>query len=101
MMHSRTRDLDRIKRGVLAAAVLAVLASAAVHLSAQPPAPSTRSAQSGGLRVEISFSQAARAEPVTGMVYLGISRDNQSPPIQQADPEGAPIFSAYVEGLKP
>jgi hypothetical protein len=35
------------------------------------------------------------------MVYLAISRDNQSPPIQQTDPEGAPLFSRYVEGLKP
>ena len=35
------------------------------------------------------------------MVYLAISRDNQTTPIQQTDPEGAPLFSAYVEQLKP
>jgi hypothetical protein len=82
---------------ILASALLAALASGAVHLSAQPPAPS----QAGGLRVEISFSAAARSEPVTGMVYLAISKDNQNSPIQQTDPEGVPLFSAYVEGLKP
>ena len=54
-----------------------------------------------GPRVEISFSQAARALPVTGMVYLAISKDNQSTPIQQTGPEGAPLFSVFVEGLKP
>src|SRR4029453_13279102 len=70
---------------------------------------STRSTSSGqassgqakGLRVEISFTSAARAEPVTGMVYLAISKDNQSAPIQQTDPEGVPLFSKYVEQLKP
>ena len=58
-------------------------------------------AGSTGPRVEISFAPAARAEPVTGMVYLAISRDNQTPPIQQTDPEGVPLFSKYVEQLQP
>jgi hypothetical protein len=102
MMQWRTR--------ILAGAVLAVLgAGTAVRLAAQPPAPATRSTSSGqagsaqakGLRVEISFTSAARAEPVTGMVYLAISKDNQSAPIQQTDPEGVPLFSKYVEQLKP
>src|SRR6266540_287196 len=109
MMQPRTRRLKRIfclkrifrlkaeatgiKGGILASALLAALASGAVHFAAQPPAQ--------GLRVEISFSQGARAEPVTGMVYLAISRDSQSPPIQQTDPEGVPLFSAFVQDLKP
>ena len=54
-----------------------------------------------GPRFEISFSSAARAEPVTGMVYLAISRDNQTTPIQQADTTGAPLFSRLVDKLKP
>src|SRR5687767_11859626 len=54
-----------------------------------------------GPRVEISFAPGARSQPVTGMVYLAISRDNQSTPIQQVDPEGVPLFSKYVEQLKP
>jgi hypothetical protein len=78
----------------LAFAALSILAAgAAVRLAAQPPAR--------GLRVEISFAGAARSEPVTGMVYLAISKDNQAPPIQQTDPEGVPLFSAYVQDLKP
>src|SRR5438874_12715422 len=96
MTQPRTRRLNRI----LASALLAALASGAVHLSAQPPAPSTGSGQAG-LRVEISFSAAAHSGPVTGMVYLAISRDNQSAPIQQTDPEGVPLFPAYVERLEP
>src|SRR6185503_14621185 len=83
MMHLRSR---------LVALVLAVIGAAA--LSADP-------APSPGPRVEISFASSARAEPVTGMVYLAISRDNRTPPIQQTDPEGVPLFSKYVEQLKP
>jgi putative esterase len=86
MIHSRTR--------IWTAAFLSLLgASAAVRLGAQPPAR--------GLRVEISFTGAARPEPVTGMVYLAISKDNQTPPIQQTDPEGVPLFSTFVQDLKP
>src|SRR5437762_2747908 len=52
-------------------------------------------------KIEISFTKEARAEPVTGMVYVAISRDNQRPPIQQAGPTGVPLFSHYVEALAP
>jgi hypothetical protein len=64
---------------------------------------SERSAQRtvAGPRVEIAFAASARTEPVTGMVYLAISRENQTPPIQQTDPTGVPLFSKYVEQLKP
>ncbi len=54
-----------------------------------------------GPRVEISFAGATRAGAVTGMVYLAISRDNRTPPIQQTDPTGVPLFSKYVEQLQP
>src|SRR3954462_2259904 len=70
---------------LLAAALLAVLAQA------PPSAP----------RVEMSFAASAHAAPITGMVYLAISADNKTPPVQQTDPEGVPLFSKYVEDLKP
>src|SRR3954447_20092272 len=86
MMHSRTR--------LAAAAWLAT--SAAAVLAAVVPTAQTRP----GPRVEISFTQAARSEPVTGMVYLAISRDNQEAPVQQTDPDGVPLLSKDVERLK-
>jgi len=58
-------------------------------------------AQSKAVSVEVSFAQSAHGEPITGMVYLAISRDNRTPPIQQTDPEGVPLFSKYVDQLKP
>src|SRR5215471_14669981 len=51
--------------------------------------------------IEVSFTSAARNEPVTGMVYLAVSRDNRTPPIQQTDPTGVPLFSKYVDQLTP
>jgi hypothetical protein len=85
MTDSRTR--------VFAAGCLAAAAAlGAIRIAAQPqPGP----------RVEISFAQGARSEPVTGMVYLAISKDNRTAPIQQTDPEGVPLFSTYVDQLKP
>jgi hypothetical protein len=68
-----------------------------------------------GPRIEISFAQGARAEPVTGMVYVAISRapatgsgppptssrgDNRRTPIEETGPTGVPLFSRYVEGLR-
>ena len=92
-MKSDTHRLLRTLPRAVAAACLAIAAAAgAIRTSAQAPP---------GLRVEISFAPGARAQPVTGMVYLAISRDNQATPIQQVDPEGAPLFSAYVQDLKP
>ena len=52
-------------------------------------------------RVEISFAASARQQPVTGMVYLAISRDNRQTPIEQVSPTGVPLFSHYVENLAP
>jgi hypothetical protein len=80
-------------RRILSAAVLAGAAAAGtLRAAAQAPrAP----------RVEISFAQSAHGEPVTGMVYLAISADNRTAPVQQADPDGVPLFSRYVEQLKP
>ena len=54
-----------------------------------------------GPTIEIAFSKSARAEPVTGMVYVAISRDNRRPPIEQTSPTGVPLFSHAVEGLQP
>src|SRR6185369_1726564 len=85
MMHLRRRLL------------LAALAAAAASAGSLDVA-----AQTGqGPRVEISFSPSLRDGPITGMVYLAISRDNQRPPIEQVDPEGVPLFSRYVEQMNP
>src|SRR5690242_7894757 len=59
------------------------------------------SGQQPGPRIEVSFTAAAHGQPVTGMVYFALSRDNRTPPIQQTDPDGVPLFSKYVEQLAP
>ena len=57
--------------------------------------------QAGGPRIEVSFSRAARAEPVTGRVYVAISRTEKPTPITQASPTGAPLFAMAAENLAP
>ena len=97
MMHPVTRVAAAV---VLALAAASTGAGLSAQRSAQRPA-ATPSRESKGPHVEISFSAGAHAGPVTGMVYLAISRDNRMPPIQQTDTTGAPLFSRYVEQLEP
>jgi len=79
------------------------LAALSARQAAGPPAAT-------GLRFEISFAPAVRAEPVTGRVYVAIGRDSGQParegrpattPIQQVGPTGTPLFSRNVDALAP
>jgi hypothetical protein len=80
----------------LAGSVLAIAAATgAVHQA------TAKQGGAAGPRIEIAFAKEARAEAVTGMVYVAISRDNQRSPIEQAAPTGVPLFSRFVEGLAP
>lgn len=50
----------------------------------------------------VTFAGAARAEPVTGRVYVAVSRNiDRQPPIRQTGPTGAPFFGLDVDQLKP
>ena len=82
---------SRLLSAVVFALALARVASQVSAVGAQSPAP----------RVQISFAKEARADAVTGMVYVAISRDNRRTPIEQASPTGVPLFSRAVEGLAP
>ncbi len=53
------------------------------------------------LRFAVSFAASARSEPVTGRVYVAISRDAARPPVDQAGPTGVPLFGVDVEHLAP
>ena len=71
------------------------LASVVAHLNASPQA------RGSAPQIEVLFSKGARSEPVTGMVYVAISRDNRQTPIEQTSPTGVPLFSRFVEALSP
>jgi hypothetical protein len=82
---------------------IVVALSGAVGLAQSPPA--------AGPRIEIAFARSARAEPVTGRVYVAFARDAErvaqrpggpSPtPIDLTGPTGTPLFSTSIENLKP
>ena len=89
-------------RLLIALVIAVVTAVAAIHAGAGRTTSARQTAPApDGPRIEISFDKGARNEAVTGMVYVAISRDNQSSPIEQASPTGAPLFSRFVEGLLP
>ena len=83
-------------RAVRPLAVAATAAAAALSplTTGRPQSPAAPS-------IEITISAHARNEPMTGRVYVALSRDNKRTPIQQAGPTGSPLFSTAVEGLKP
>src|SRR5436190_2254706 len=78
MMHPRTVVC-------LCAPLAALAAASGMRAGVQPAA--------AGPRVEISFAASARQEPVTGMVYFAISRDNRLTPIRQHDTTGVPLVA--------
>lgn len=52
-------------------------------------------------RFEVSFPTAAHAEPVTGRIYVMISRTNEREPRLQIGRTGVPFFGRDVEALAP
>jgi hypothetical protein len=80
-----------------------LIAGLAVAIAAAPLAGmAVRQTAPAGPRIEISFAREARSEPVTGRVYVAISRPGERrTPIQQAGPTGAPLFAVAVENLAP
>lgn len=51
-------------------------------------------------RFEVSVSPAAHAEPITGRVYVAVSRDiGRGSPIEQTGETGVPLFGVNVEQL--
>ena len=87
----------RLVTGMLVAAVLALLSPLAPVAGQE-----ARQAASSGPRFEISFSRGARTEPVTGRVYVAISRDNRRTPIEQAGPTGvAAVLARTSKALAP
>jgi hypothetical protein len=55
----------------------------------------------GALRFEISFPQSVRSQPVTGRVYVMISRREQPEPRFQVGRTGVPLFGRDVDSLAP
>lgn len=54
-----------------------------------------------GTRFEISFNESVHTEPVTGRVYVMISRDKEREPRLQIGRSGVPFFGLDIENLEP
>ena len=90
-MNEGFRFLRVLLAGVLSALVALVAVAATPAQAPKPPK----------LRFEISFPASARAQPVTGRVYVMISRTGDREPRQQIGRTGVPFFGRDVEQLKP
>jgi hypothetical protein len=91
---------------VLLTAVFAALAALVAFAATPQTSPRPAGTQTGArravpLRVEISFPASAHAQPVTGRVYVMISRNGDREPRQQIGRTGVPFFGRDVEQLKP
>ncbi|HEV8215917.1 MAG TPA: hypothetical protein VGP95_08790, partial [Gemmatimonadaceae bacterium] len=74
---------------------IAILLTAPALAVAQVPAASPR--------FEITFAKTAHAEPITGRVYVAISKTSEAgrTPIQQTGETGAPLFGVNIDQLTP
>src|SRR5512132_2786149 len=93
---------DALRYPIMPSRLVALLFGIAVaSAGAGSRAHALRQGTASGPRIEVTFSKDARAEAVTGMVYVAISRDTRRTPIEQASPTGSPLFSVLVDGLAP
>ncbi len=76
------------------AGVMALIAAAALGAAGQQHVPSA-------LRFAISVPPSAHAEPITGRVYVMISRKNEPEPRLQIGRTGVPFFGRDVDNLAP
>ena len=99
-----------MSRRTASTAALAVLIGATIA-SAQSPAalasqsqqlpPGPRTTDPSSLHFEVAFPAAAHAGPVTGRVYVMISKTKPREPRTQIGRIGAPFFGRDVERLAP
>jgi len=54
-----------------------------------------------GVRIEVSFPASVHAQPVTGRIYVMVSRTNDREPRLQIGRTGTPFFGRDVEKLAP
>jgi len=83
------RHWSRLSRGLATALLIASTATLTAQRPAGPPS------------FTVSFPAAAHGGPITGRVYVALSRTNDRPPIQQTDTAGAPLFGINVTALAP
>ncbi len=78
-----------------------VLTAACLFSSASVYAPSAFSQSANGPTFEISFTRSAHSAPVTGRVYVALSRTytGARTPILQTGETGVPLFGVNVEQL--
>ncbi|MGH7648314.1 MAG: hypothetical protein ACREND_09370, partial [Gemmatimonadaceae bacterium] len=86
----------------LALALAALGAAPGTPFPSTPSAPVSR-ANTAPQRFEISFPASAHDGPITGRVFLAVTRDSAPPPIANAGSftNSTPLFGLDVDALAP
>lgn len=82
----------------MAAVAVLCTASLVAEVFAQPAGAKR---MKPGIRVEVSYTADANAGPITGRVFLMLSRSQETEPRLQIGRMGVPFFGRDVERLKP
>lgn len=91
-------------RTLLISGVLSLVAATLLWAPPYFPAAKLRGAaplQDTGFRFEIVFPEEAHPGPITGRIYVMISRTNQPEPYLQIGRTGTPFFGRDVDSLPP
>ena len=89
--------MTTLRRYAVAANLAAAVALFPIALAAQRPAAPPPTRPAGRLSFEVSFPPGAHSGPVTGRVFVMISRTNDREPRLQIGRNGAPFFGRDVE----
>lgn len=100
-MSTRGRALISRWCGALACALGLAPLIAMASSETRAPAILSAGARAAGPSFEVRLSPDARNEPVTGRVYVALSKTNTRSPIDQTSPTGVPLFAVNVENLAP
>ena len=90
------------RAGLAALALLSALFVLVLpQAGATPVVPDDLPQGGAGIRFEVGFASSARSEPVTGRVYVAISREQGRGPIFASGRTGTPLYAVNVTDLAP
>ncbi len=101
MIRSKPNHTLRRFAGILAVLAILVVAFRTLPASLNSSGAAEAHSHASELRFEISFPASVRSQPVTGRVYIMISRRGEPEPRFQIGRTGVPLFGRDVESLRP
>ena len=80
---------------------IGIFLAAMAALNLNPGVKPAAAQEKGNLKFEVTFPEQVQSEPITGRVYVIISRTDNRPPYQQTSHTGVPIWGKDIFALQP